>query len=482
MEIVIVRPVIMSGGAGTRLWPLSRQTFPKQLLPIAEQESMLQATARRVLGQPFASPIIVAGEEHRFFVKRQLENAGLAIDAILLEPFARNTAAAAALAAVWVQAKGKDEILLLMPSDHVIEDLGAFHQAIRRAIPAAERGKLVAFGVKPDSPNTQYGYIEFGEPEGNLRGVRGVSRFVEKPDEARAREYVESGRFAWNAGIFLFKASTFLEEMRRFLPESLEWITQAMASPQRDGLFTRPDPGPFGSAQNISIDHAIMERTDRCVVVPVDMGWSDVGSWQALWKISPHDSQNNVVQGDVLALDCRNSLVRSHDGGLVTAVGLDGMAVIAVRDAIFVSPLDRAADVKLLVDQLQDEGRECVASPAKVARPWGSYETLGEGQRFQIKHIMVDPGERLSLQKHSHRSEHWVVVRGTAEVTVGETVSLLQENQSTYIPAGTTHRLANPSKLPLELIEVHCGVCLGEDDIVRLDDHASPTGLRNIGE
>jgi mannose-1-phosphate guanylyltransferase/mannose-6-phosphate isomerase len=460
----------MSGGAGRRLWPLSRQTFPKQLLPIAGQESMLQATAARVLGSPFSRPIVVAGEEHRFFVKRQLESVGLGVDAIILEPFGRNTAAAAALAALWALANGKDDMLLLMPSDHVVEDVGAFHDAVRKGMAAAERGDLVTFGVRPDGPNTQYGYIEFDDSDDELAGVHRVSRFVEKPDEARAREYVDSGRFAWNAGIFLFKASAFLEQMGRFLPDSLDAISRAMGSSAVDGVFTRPDKNAFAAAENISLDHGIMEKTDRCVVVPVDMGWSDVGSWEALWKISPHDPQNNVVQGDVLARDCRNSLIRSHDGGLVTAVGLDGMAVIAVRDAIFISPLDRAADVKLLVDELDNEGRECVASPAKVARPWGSYETLDEGQRFQIKRIIVDPGERLSLQRHYHRSEHWVVVRGTAEVTLGDTVTLLQENQSTYIPAGTTHRLANPGKVPVELIEVQCGAYLGEDDIVRLDD------------
>ena len=431
---------------------------------------MLQATARRVLDAAFSRPIIVAGEEHRFFVKRQLENAGLDVEAILLEPFGRNTAAAAALAACWVTAEGQDEILLLMPSDHVVEDVSAFHEAIRMGVPAAERGALVTFGVRPDSPNTQYGYIELGKADESLSGVHRVARFVEKPDAKLAREYLESGRFAWNSGIFFFKASVFLDEMRRHLPESLEAISKSMASPSKDGVFIRPDPAPLADAPSISIDHGIMEKTDRCVVVPVDMGWSDVGSWEALWKISPRDGQNNVVQGEVLAMDCKNSLVRSHDGGLVTAVGLDGMAVIAVRDAIFVSPLDRAADVKLLVDELQGQGSEHVVSPAKVARPWGSYETLDEGPRFQIKRIVVGPGERLSLQKHFHRSEHWVVVKGTAEVTVGDTVKLLQENESTYIPAGTTHRLANPGKVGLELIEVQCGAYLGEDDIVRLDD------------
>lgn len=436
---------------------------------------MLQATARRVLGADFSRPIIVAGEEHRFFVKRQLENAGLDVDAILLEPFGRNTAAAAALSACWIMAEGPDEILLLMPSDHVVEDVASFHEAIQRGIPAAERGDLVTFGVRPDSPNTQYGYIELGEADESFSGVHRVARFVEKPDAKLAKEYLESGRFAWNSGIFLFKASAFLDEMRRYLPDSLDAISKAMASPAKDGLFIRPDPAPLEDAPNISIDHGIMEKTDRCVVVPVDMGWSDVGSWEALWKISPRDEQNNVVQGEVLAMDCKNSLVRSHDGGLVTAVGLDGMAVIAVRDAIFVSPLDRAADVKLLVDELQGQGSERVVSPAKVARPWGSYETLDEGPRFQIKRIVVGPGERLSLQKHYQRSEHWVVVHGTAEVTVGDTVDLLQENQSTYIPAGTIHRLANPGKVPLELIEVQCGAYLGEDDIVRLDDQYGRT-------
>jgi mannose-1-phosphate guanylyltransferase/mannose-6-phosphate isomerase len=470
MEVAIIRPVIMSGGAGTRLWPLSRKTFPKQLLPVAAEQSMLQATAARVQGSLFSPPLVVAGEEHRFFVKRQLEDAKLKADAIVLEPVGRNTATVAALASVWATAAGANELLLLMPSDHVIRDLGAFLDAIERATPAAQGGKLVTFGVQPDEPNTQYGYIEIGDPDETIGGVHLISRFVEKPDERHAREYVESGRFAWNSGIFLFTASAMLEEMRRHLPESLDAISRSMESPERDGIFIRPEPNSFAAAQNISIDHGIMERTDRGVVVPVGMGWSDVGSWEALWKISPRDPHNNAVQGEVVALDCQNSLVRSHDGGLVTAIGLDGMAVIAVRDAIFVSPLDRAADVKLLVDQLEDQGRDYVASPAKVARPWGSYETLGEGLRFQIKRIIVDPGERLSLQRHFHRSEHWVVVRGTAEVTVGDTISLLQENQSTYIPAGTTHRLGNPGKVPVELIEVQCGPYLGEDDIVRLDD------------
>jgi mannose-1-phosphate guanylyltransferase/mannose-6-phosphate isomerase len=460
----------MSGGAGTRLWPLSRQTFPKQLLPIAADESMLQATAARVIGPGFSPPIIVAGEEHRFFVKRQLEDAKLSADAILLEPIGRNTATAAALAALWARSTSADELLLLMPSDHVIQDVRAFHEAIRLAVPAAQAGALVTFGVRPDEPNTQYGYIEVGDPHETIAGVHRIARFVEKPDERRARDYLESGRFAWNSGIFLFKATALLDDMRRHLPDSLETLSRSMQGPSHDQPFVRPEPTAFAAAQNISLDNGIMEKTDRGVVVPVDMGWSDVGSWQALWKISPRDEQGNVLQGDVVALDSRNSLVRSQDGGLVTAIGLDGMVVVAVRDAVFVAPLEKAAQVSRLVEQLRAGERECVASPAKVARPWGSYETVDQGSRFQIKHIVVSPGERLSLQKHYQRSEHWVVVQGTAEVTVGDTVSILQENQSTYIPAGTTHRLANPGKVPLKLIEVQCGPYLGEDDIVRLDD------------
>ena len=468
MEVSIIRPVIMSGGAGTRLWPLSRRTFPKQLLPIAATQTMLQATVARVEGGDFSAPVIVASEDHRFFVKRQLEDAGLKAEAILLEPVGRNTASAAALAALWSQAAGNDELLLLMPSDHVVDDAEAFHAAVRKGVAAAERGGLVTFGIRPDEPNTQYGYIELAAAD--EAGVYRVLQFVEKPDEARARDYLESGRFAWNSGIFLFKASSLLDEMRRHLPESLDAISRSMEAPEEDGPFIRPDQDAFARAQNISIDHGIMEKTDRAFVVPVDMGWSDVGSWQALWKMAPGDADNNVVQGDVLALDTSNSLLRSDDGGLVTAIGLDGMAVVAVRDAIFVAPLARSAEVRRLVDALQAEGRECVEAPSKVARPWGSYEAIDRGPTFQIKHIVVDPGQRLSLQKHAHRSEHWVVVEGTAEVTVGETVSLLEANQSTYIPAGTVHRLANPGTVALKLIEVQCGPYLGEDDIVRLDD------------
>lgn len=467
----MIRPVILCGGAGTRLWPLSRQLFPKQLLPLVSRQSLLQETAGRLTGDEFAPAVIVSGEDQRFFIKRQLEDAGARVEAILLEPTARNTSSAAALAAAWLRSSGRDELMLIVPSDHVILDRGAFMAAIRAGIPHAEAGSIVTFGAKPTGPNTQYGYIEADIARGSGDGVLPIARFVEKPDAQRAAEYLSSGKFYWNAGIFLVKAATLLDEMRQFLPVSLEAITAAVSNAQIDGIFTRPSPEAFERAVNISIDHGIMEKTSRGMVMPVTMDWSDVGSWDAVWELGTKDEDANVTEGDVVMLDTRSSLLRSEPGGpLVAAVGLNEMAVIAVGDAVFVSPLDRVADVKQVVEQLKEAERECVISPPKVARPWGSYEAIARGPRFQVKHIVVDPGERLSLQAHVHRSEHWVVVRGAAEVTVGDQISILQENQSTFIPAGEKHRLANPGKIPLELVEIQCGTYLGEDDIERFED------------
>lgn len=472
----IIRPVILCGGAGTRLWPLSRQQFPKQLLALIGADSLLQQTAARVAGKAFAPALIVSGEDQRFFIKRQLEEAGARVEAILLEPAARNTSSAAALAAAWLTSSGRDELLLLMPSDHAIADPAAFVAAIEAGASPAEQGAIVTFGVRPSEPNTQYGYIEADTTAPAGKGAFPVARFAEKPDADTAAEFVASGRFYWNAGIFLVKASTLLDEMRQFLPASLESIVRAVRGASVDGLFVRPGGEAFAAAQNVSIDHGIMEKTARGMVVPVDMGWSDVGSWDAVWKLGDKDPQGNVTLGDVVARDTSNSLIRSEGKALLATVGIDNMAIVAVGDAIFVAPLDRASEVKDLVDGLRQEGRECVLLPAKVARPWGSYESIGDGPRFQVKHIVVDPGETLSLQMHHHRSEHWVIVRGSAEVTVGEQVSILQENQSTYIPAGTRHRLANPGKVPLELIEVQCGPYLGEDDIVRFEDQYGRAG------
>jgi mannose-1-phosphate guanylyltransferase/mannose-6-phosphate isomerase len=462
--------VILCGGAGTRLWPVSRQLFPKHLLPLMGEQSLLQQTAKRLPAALFEPAVIVSGEDQRFFIKRQLEAAGAAVEVILLEPVARNTSAAAALAAAWLQQSGHDELMLVMPSDHVIADAEAFMAAVRIGIPHAEKGAIVTFGAKPTEPNTQFGYIEADTSRAFDDGASPIARFVEKPDPATAADYVASGRFFWNSGIFLMRAKSLLDEMREFLPDSLDAIVAAVGEATIDGLFVRPEAEAFGKAQNISIDHGVMEKTTRGVVVPVEMQWSDVGAWDAVWKLSPKDSAGNATSGDVVAVDTRDSLLRADGQAMVAAIGLDKMAVIAVRDAVFVAPMERVAEVKDLVEALKREERDCVLIPPKVARPWGSYETIGDGPRFQVKHIIVDPGETLSLQMHFHRSEHWVVVRGSAQVTVGDEVSILQENESTYIPAGTQHRLANPGKVPLELVEIQCGPYLGEDDIVRFDD------------
>lgn len=460
----------MCGGAGTRLWPVSRQLVPKQLLAFIGDRSLLQQTASRLPAPLFEPAVIVSSEDQRFFIKRQLEAAGAPVEAILLEPVARNTSAAAAFAAAWLQRLGRDQLMLIMPSDHVITDVDAFLSAVQTGIPHAENGAIVTFGARPTEANTQYGYIEADTSRCFEDGASPIARFVEKPDAGTAAGYVESGRFFWNSGIFLMKVQTLLSEMRQFLPESLDTIVSAADQATVDGLFIRPDAKAFGQAQNISIDHGVMEKTARGVVVPVEMQWSDVGAWDAVWKLSAKDSAGNATSGDIIAVDTKNSLLRSDGQAMLATIGVENMAVIAVRDAVLVAPLDRVAEVKELVETLKAQDRDCALIPPKVARPWGSYETIGDGPRFQVKHIIVDPGETLSLQMHFHRSEHWVVVRGSAEVTVGDVVSILQENESTYIPAGTRHRLANPGKLPLELVEIQCGPYLGEDDILRFDD------------
>ncbi len=431
---------------------------------------MLQQTAARLPKQLFTAPLVVSSENQRFFIKRQLEEINTEAEAILLEPAGRNTAPAAALAAAWVAAQGRDELLLLMPADHVIGDVDGYLEAIEAGRGHAHEGAIVTFGATPTEPNSQYGYIEADISVDAARGISPIAQFVEKPDAKTAADYVASGRFFWNAGIFLVKASTLLQEMLQFLPATAEAVRRSINDGTIDGVFVRPHAAAFSQAENISIDHAIMEKTSRGMVVPVSMQWSDVGSWDAVWKLGDKDYDDNVVHGDVVSLDNRKSLLRNDDGTTIAAVGLENMAVIAVRDAVLVAPLDRMADLKTLVGAVRERNSERVAAPAKVVRPWGSYETIAAGPGFQVKRIIVEPGEKLSLQLHHQRSEHWVVVKGTAEVTVDEKVSTLSANESIYIPVETKHRLVNPGTDSLELIEVQCGEYLGEDDILRFED------------
>lgn len=466
----LIYPVILSGGVGSRLWPLSRALYPKQLLPLAENDPMLAVTAKRTVGEAFATPVIVCNDAHRFIVAEQLRQQNIDHATIVLEPVARNTAAAAAIGALAVLEQDSDGLMLVMPSDHVIGAPESFLDAIKRASPAARQGKLVTFGVTPTSPETGYGYIRAGAPATGMDGVRDVAEFVEKPDLATAQGFLESGRYSWNAGIFLFAARTYLDELKALAPDVANAAQKAWDAHHRDLDFHRLDRDLFGAAPSVSIDIAVMEATKQAAVVPVSMEWSDVGSWPALWEISAKDDAGNVLQGDVMTVDVTNSYVRSENGPLVAVVGLDDVTVVSTDDAVLVTSKDRAQDVKKVVTMLAEQGRQEHLTHSTVYRPWGSYRTVDLGDRFQVKQIVVTPGQTLSLQYHFHRAEHWIVVEGTARVTCDDKVFLLQENESTYIPIGTTHRLENPGRVPLRLIEVQSGSYLGEDDIVRLED------------
>jgi mannose-1-phosphate guanylyltransferase/mannose-6-phosphate isomerase len=468
----VLTPIILSGGAGTRLWPLSRELYPKQLLPLTGARTMLQQTVLRLDGLTTAAPVIVCNEAHRFLVAEQLRQLHITPKATVLEPFGRNTAPAIALAAraalkgLAGDTNAVDPVLLVLPADHVIRDVAAFQRAVREALTAADAGQLVTFGVVASGPETAYGYIQRGEPSG---AAFRIARFVEKPNSERAREFVQSGDYYWNSGMFVFRARRYLQELQRFQPEMARICETAFRTAQSDLDFTRIVAASFESCPADSIDYAVMEKTADAVVVPLSAGWSDVGSWSALHEASEADAHGNVIHGDVLLEDTQGSYLYS-ESRLVTSVGVRDHVVVETKDAVLVAPKSRVQDVKKLVQQLKERGRYEHSLHREVFRPWGSYDSIEAGGRFQVKRLKIKPGASLSLQMHHHRAEHWVVVRGTAEVTVGEEVRVVHENESIYIPIGSVHRLANPGRIGLELIEVQTGSYLGEDDIVRLDD------------
>jgi mannose-1-phosphate guanylyltransferase/mannose-6-phosphate isomerase len=462
-------PLILSGGSGTRLWPISRRNLPKQFLSLAGSETLFQQTLRRAAALPDATPpIVVASDDHRFLAAEQLQELGMSGASILLEPVARNTAPAIAVGALEALKRDADALILVLPADHLIGDTKAFTDAVARARLLAEQGWLVTFGIRPDRAETGFGYIRRGAAlEGDTFRVE---QFVEKPRPEVAEQYLASGEYDWNSGMFLFRASRYLEELQQQAPAMLEAARTAFEKANTDLDFIRLDTEAFTAAPNDSIDYAVMEKTARAAVVPVGCGWSDIGSWDALWMAADKDPDGNHFEGDVIALNTKGSLVRSHDRHLVATIGLDDIVVVTTPDATLVARRDASQDVKKIVDQLKAAGRTEHDLHRVVRRPWGSYDSLESGDRFQVKRIVVKPGAALSLQMHHHRAEHWIVVKGVAEVTCDDKVFLLAENQSTYLPLGSRHRLRNPGKVPVELIEVQSGAYLGEDDIVRFDD------------
>jgi mannose-1-phosphate guanylyltransferase/mannose-6-phosphate isomerase len=459
-------PVLLAGGTGSRLWPLSRELYPKQFLKLEGDRSLLQETLTRLSGLDAAPPYLVCNDEHRFLAAEQCRAIGRGWGAILLEPEGRNTAPAIALAALHACRSGDDPVLLVLPADHHIRDGDRFRDAVRQGLSLVADGALLTFGVVPDRAETGYGYIRSGESIGG-GGFR-VAEFVEKPNAETAARYVASGAYAWNSGMFMFRARAFLDELRRHRADVLESVEAATIAMRDDLDFLRPGP-QFKDAPSVSIDYGVMEKTDRAIVLPVDIGWSDVGSFEALLAVTPRDSHGNWRQGDIIDIDTSNSVLVAQSRLLAT-LGLEEVVVVETADAVLVAAKDRAQDVKRIVEALKASGRREHVLHRRVFRPWGSYETIASGDRYQVKLIHVNPGAALSLQMHHHRSEHWVVVRGTAQVVCGDAEMVLHENESTYIPLGSRHRLANPGKIPLHLIEVQVGSYLGEDDIVRFED------------
>ena len=460
-------PVIMAGGSGTRLWPLSRELFPKQFIALDGQRSMLQATVARLEGLTRAQPLVICNESHRFLVAEQLRQVDALSRNILLEPAGRNTAPAIALAALQATANGSDPLLLVLAADHVIQDQAAFQAAVRTALPLAEAGSLVTFGIVARRPETGYGYILRGAAVAD--GAWAVERFVEKPALELAETYVASGDYDWNSGMFLFRASRYLEELEAHRPDILSACRAAFSQPQSDLDFVRVDEAAFKACPDESVDYAVMEKTQSAVVVPMDAGWSDVGAFAALWEVLPHDADGNVHRGDVISHDSQGNLVLAENA-LVATVGLRDHVVVQTKDAVMVAPRARAGEVKQIVARLKAGERNEHQLHREVYRPWGQYDSIDNGQRYQVKRITVKPGQKLSLQMHHHRAEHWIVVKGTASVTLDGQQRLLTENESIYLPLGSVHALENPGKIPLELIEVQVGSYLGEDDIVRLQD------------
>lgn len=460
-------PIILAGGSGTRLWPLSRELYPKQFHALAGSHTMLQETVMRLQGLDCESPLVICNEEHRFIAAEQLRQIGEDGATILLEPVGRNTAPAIALAALYASRSGGDPVLLVLAADHLIQQPDRFRESVVKAVPLAEEGRLVAFGIVPDRPEIGYGYIRRGTPLGDDGFV--VEKFEEKPDHKTAEAYVRDGGYYWNSGMFLFRASAFLSELKRFQPEILDACGQAIGAIEQDMDFVRIDADKFRASPAISIDYAVMEKTGAAALVPLDAGWNDIGSWSALWDVQERDDAGNALTGDVLALDSKDILVRA-ESRLVATVGVEDLVIVETKDAVLVAHKDHVQNVKDIVERIRKLGRQEHINHREVYRPWGRYDSIDFGERDQVKRITVKPGAKLSVQMHHHRAEHWVVVRGTAKVQKGNETIVLSENQSTYIPLGEIHALENPGKIPLELIEVQSGSYLGEDDIVRFDD------------
>ncbi len=463
-----ITPVILSGGSGTRLWPLSRKMYPKQFINLHADLTMLQETVRRLNGLEINTPIVVCNEDHRFIVAEQMRQAGFEHPQIILEPEGKNTAPAIALAAYHDQAtNGDGSLLLVLAADHVIEDQQVFQQAIQLAAESAKTGALVTFGIVPVRPETGYGYIQYEGVDG--ANVYKVARFVEKPDVETAAGYLQAGNYLWNSGMFLFSAEQYLSELKTHQPEIATITKASMQQVSKDLDFIRLDAETFATCPSDSIDYAVMEKTDHAMVVPLNAGWNDIGSWSSLWDVNEKDDQGNSMHGDVMLFDSHNNLAMS-ESRLLTAVGVDNLIMVETKDAVLVASKDKSQEVKQIVDRLKQEQREECNFHRVVYRPWGCFDSIEEGNRFKVKRITVKPGAKLSLQMHHHRAEHWVVVSGTAKVQRGDEELILSENESTYLHVGQTHSLENPGKLPLELIEIQTGSYLGEDDIVRFED------------